>query len=42
MASTKEMKSVLLGNFANNPIALQILGVCSASCSNVEAREHLG
>ncbi|MCH8501384.1 MULTISPECIES: NADH:ubiquinone reductase (Na(+)-transporting) subunit D [Gammaproteobacteria] len=31
MASTKEMKSVLFGPiFANNPIALQILGVCSA------------
>ncbi|RUO33582.1 NADH:ubiquinone reductase (Na(+)-transporting) subunit D [Aliidiomarina shirensis] len=31
MASAKEMKSVLFGPiFANNPIALQILGVCSA------------
>lgn len=31
MADTKEMKSVLLGPvFANNPIALQVLGVCSA------------
>ncbi|MFU8784976.1 NADH:ubiquinone reductase (Na(+)-transporting) subunit D [Aliidiomarina sp.] len=31
MASAKEMKQVLFGPiFANNPIALQILGVCSA------------
>ncbi len=31
MADTKEMKSVLFGPvFANNPIALQVLGVCSA------------
>ncbi|RUO30463.1 NADH:ubiquinone reductase (Na(+)-transporting) subunit D [Aliidiomarina sanyensis] len=31
MASTKEMKQTLFGPiFANNPIALQILGVCSA------------
>ncbi|EGN76276.1 NADH:ubiquinone oxidoreductase, Na(+)-translocating, D subunit [Idiomarina sp. A28L] len=31
MASAKEMKSVLFGPIlANNPIALQILGVCSA------------
>lgn len=31
MANAKEMKSVLFGPiFANNPIALQILGVCSA------------
>ncbi|MBE0362862.1 Na+-transporting NADH:ubiquinone oxidoreductase subunit D [Pseudoalteromonas ulvae UL12] len=31
MANTKEMKSVLFGPvFANNPIALQVLGVCSA------------
>lgn len=31
MASVKEMKQVLFGPvFANNPIALQILGVCSA------------
>jgi Na+-transporting NADH:ubiquinone oxidoreductase subunit D len=31
MASVKEMKSVLFGPiFANNPIALQILGICSA------------
>ncbi|ATC95644.1 NADH:ubiquinone reductase (Na(+)-transporting) subunit D [Pseudoalteromonas tunicata] len=31
MANTKEMKSVLLGPIlANNPIALQVLGVCSA------------
>ena len=31
MASAKEMKSVLFGPiFANNPIALQILGICSA------------
>ncbi|KJY94809.1 MULTISPECIES: NADH:ubiquinone reductase (Na(+)-transporting) subunit D [Pseudoalteromonas] len=31
MADTKEMKSVLFGPvFANNPIALQVLGICSA------------
>lgn len=31
MASAKEMKEVLFGPiFANNPIALQILGICSA------------
>lgn len=31
MASSKEMKEVLFGPiFANNPIALQILGICSA------------
>jgi Na+-transporting NADH:ubiquinone oxidoreductase subunit D len=31
MANVKEMKSVLFGPiFANNPIALQILGICSA------------
>lgn len=31
MATTKEMKQVLFGPlFANNPIALQVLGVCSA------------
>ncbi|ARR48658.1 TPA: NADH:ubiquinone reductase (Na(+)-transporting) subunit D [Photobacterium damselae] len=31
MADTKEMKKILFGPFiANNPIALQILGVCSA------------
>ncbi|WP_199610970.1 NADH:ubiquinone reductase (Na(+)-transporting) subunit D [Flocculibacter collagenilyticus] len=31
MADTKEMKKVLLGPIlANNPIALQVLGVCSA------------
>lgn len=31
MANTKEMKQTLFGPiFANNPIALQILGVCSA------------
>jgi len=31
MANAKEMKSVLFGPiFANNPIALQILGICSA------------
>ncbi|MBQ4861159.1 NADH:ubiquinone reductase (Na(+)-transporting) subunit D [Pseudoalteromonas sp. MMG013] len=31
MANTKEMKDVLLGPvFANNPIALQVLGICSA------------
>jgi Na+-transporting NADH:ubiquinone oxidoreductase subunit D len=31
MANTKEMKEVLFGPvFANNPIALQVLGICSA------------
>lgn len=31
MASAKEMKSLVLGPvFANNPIALQVLGICSA------------
>ena len=31
MADTKEMKAVLFGPvFANNPIALQVLGICSA------------
>ncbi|AIY66165.1 MULTISPECIES: NADH:ubiquinone reductase (Na(+)-transporting) subunit D [Pseudoalteromonas] len=31
MANSKEMKEVLLGPvFANNPIALQVLGICSA------------
>ncbi|MBE0369540.1 MULTISPECIES: NADH:ubiquinone reductase (Na(+)-transporting) subunit D [Pseudoalteromonas] len=31
MANTKEMKDVLFGPvFANNPIALQVLGICSA------------
>ncbi|MBD1580828.1 NADH:ubiquinone reductase (Na(+)-transporting) subunit D [Pseudoalteromonas sp. S16_S37] len=31
MANTKEMKQVLFGPvFANNPIALQVLGICSA------------
>ena len=31
MADTKEMKSVLFGPvLANNPIALQVLGICSA------------
>ncbi|CCQ09421.1 Na(+)-translocating NADH-quinone reductase subunit D [Pseudoalteromonas luteoviolacea B = ATCC 29581] len=31
MANSKEMKQVLLGPvFANNPIALQVLGICSA------------
>ncbi len=31
MADTKEMKKILFGSFiSNNPIALQILGVCSA------------
>jgi len=31
MADTKEMKSVLFGSvLANNPIALQVLGICSA------------
>ena len=35
MAETKEMKKVLLGPILdNNPIALQILGVCSASQPN--------
>ncbi|WP_341255689.1 Rnf-Nqr domain containing protein, partial [uncultured Pseudoalteromonas sp.] len=31
MADTKEMKAVLFGPvLANNPIALQVLGICSA------------
>ena len=31
MASAKEMKSLVFGPvFANNPIALQVLGICSA------------
>jgi Na+-transporting NADH:ubiquinone oxidoreductase subunit D len=31
MASAKEIKTALFGPvFANNPIALQVLGICSA------------
>lgn len=42
MADTKEMKAVLFGPvFANNPIALQVLGICSALAVTSSLKMHL-
>lgn len=42
MANAKEMKSLVLGPvFANNPIALQVLGICSALAVTTKVEKAL-